>query len=89
MKQVAVRSNSNRVIPVKPLYSGRTHTVLGKCKPGVRHMEVQFFFADQSENANYADDNTPYACAGSIEEVIKKLETDGNLLMTWFYENGQ
>ena len=47
-----------------------------------------FFFADQSEIANYADDNTPYACAGSIEEVIKKLETDANLLMTWFYENG-
>ena len=40
-----------------------------------------FFFADQSEIANYADDNTPYACAGSIEEVIKKLETDANLLL--------
>ena len=36
---------------------------------------------------NYADDNTPYACASDISIIVSKLESGTNTLCKWFKEN--
>ena len=35
-----------------------------------------FYFMDQSERANYADDNTPHAVDDDIDIVLQKLKSD-------------
>ena len=47
-----------------------------------------FFFAKKSKITNFADDNTPFTCGKSTEEVIQNLLNDANLLMKWFDDNG-
>ena len=37
--------------------------------------------------ASYADDNTPYVSADTIDEVIKRLETASVKLFKWFTDN--
>ena len=43
-----------------------------------------FFFVKYSKITNFADDNTPYICGKSTEEVIQNLLNDANLLIKWF-----
>ena len=38
--------------------------------------------------ANYADDNSPFACGKSIPSVISQLETDASTLLKWIGNNG-
>ena len=38
--------------------------------------------------ANYADDNSPFACAKTIPAVISQLENDSLLLLNWMRNNG-
>ena len=40
-----------------------------------------FFFTEGSDIANYADDNSPYACNKDMESVIIKLEEDSETLL--------
>ena len=47
-----------------------------------------FFFVKYSKITNFADDNTPYICGKSTEEVIQNLLNDANLLMKWFDDTG-
>ena len=37
--------------------------------------------------ASYATNNTPYVSAGTINEVIKRLETASVKLLKWFPDN--
>ena len=37
--------------------------------------------------ASYADDDTPYVSADTIDEVIRKLETASVKLFKWFADN--
>ena len=37
--------------------------------------------------AGYADDNTPYVSADTIDEVIKRLETASVIFFKWFADN--
>ena len=46
-----------------------------------------FLFASKSNIANYADDNSPYACKKDINSVIAQLEEDSNLLLKWCSNN--
>ena len=46
-----------------------------------------FLFAPKSTIANYADDNSPYACKNNIDLVINQLEEDSNLLLQWCSNN--
>ena len=41
----------------------------------------------ETEFSSYADDNTPYRTANTIEEVIKLLERGSGMLFKWFSEN--
>ena len=38
--------------------------------------------------ANYADDNSPFACGKNIPSVISQLETDASALLKWISNNG-
>ena len=46
-----------------------------------------FFELSQTDFASYADDNTPYAEADNIDEVITILENDSIQLFKWFSDN--
>ena len=46
-----------------------------------------FFFLDENNLANYADDNTPYKIGKCLECVLKSLEDDALILAKWFSEN--
>ena len=41
----------------------------------------------ETDFSSYADDNTPYRTADTIEEVTKLLERDNTILFKWFSEN--
>ena len=38
--------------------------------------------------ANYADDNSPFACGDNIPSVISQLENDSVILLDWIRSNG-
>ena len=46
-----------------------------------------FLFTDNSDVANYADDNSPYACKADIHSVIAQLEKDSRTLLEWIGNN--
>ena len=41
----------------------------------------------EKDVSSYADDNTPYRTAGTIEGVIKLLKRDSTMLFKWFSDN--
>ena len=43
-----------------------------------------FFIMNETDFASYADDNTPYRTASTLDEVIKSLEHDSMMLFQWF-----
>ena len=46
-----------------------------------------FFFTEETEITNYADDNTPFACKTTVDLVIGRLEKDLGNLLQWFKLN--
>ena len=46
-----------------------------------------FLFIDDSEIANYADDNTPYTIGNDKNEVLEKLKISATKVFQWFSEN--
>ena len=46
-----------------------------------------FFIMKGTDFSSYADDNTPYRTADTIEEIIKLLERDSMMLFKWFSDN--
>ena len=47
-----------------------------------------FLFTEDSDIANYADDNSPYACKMDIKSVISQIEEDSTTLLNWVKNNG-
>ena len=47
-----------------------------------------FMVCENSNIANYADDNSPYACERDTASVILQLENDTNSLLQWVANNG-
>ena len=45
-------------------------------------------FCENSDIANYADDNSPFSCNKNIESVISLLVNDSKILLEWFDLNG-
>ena len=43
-----------------------------------------FFIMKETDFSSYADDNTPYRTADTIEEELKLLELDSTMLFKWF-----
>ena len=46
-----------------------------------------FYFSENVDMANFADDNTPFEFSGTLEDVIDKLEIDSISLIQWFENN--
>ena len=46
-----------------------------------------FYFVDEDNITNYADDTTPYSIAANVETVISNLEIDSSVLLRWFEDN--
>ena len=46
-----------------------------------------FLFCNETNIANYADDNSPFSCCKDIESVINQLQNDSKTLLTWFDNN--
>ena len=46
-----------------------------------------FLFTGNSEIANYADDNSPYAGKKDMKEVTSQLEEDSKTLLNWVSNN--
>ena len=46
-----------------------------------------FFFIESSSIHNFADDNTHFAWANTISDLINKLEADSNIAIEWFKMN--
>ena len=42
---------------------------------------------NETDFASYADDNTSYRTANTIDEVIESLEHDSMMLFQWFSDN--
>ena len=47
-----------------------------------------FFWIENAELHNFADDNTISAFADSIKDLVKKLECESNTAIEWFTANG-
>ena len=46
-----------------------------------------FFFFDNTEASNYADDTDLYACDMSLESLLYRLEHDAHIAIEWFESN--
>ena len=46
-----------------------------------------FYFSENVDMANFADDNTPFEFSSTLEDVIDKLEIDSISLIQWFENN--
>ena len=46
-----------------------------------------FYFTENSNLCNYADDNTQYVCGKDFNQVIRTLRKDFLILEKWFYDN--
>ena len=46
-----------------------------------------FFIMNETDFASYADDNTPYRTANTLDEVIQSLERDSMMLLQWLFDN--
>ena len=47
-----------------------------------------FLMGLNSENCNFADDNTIYSCGLDLHEIVTNLESDLRRLLKWFTNNG-
>ena len=46
-----------------------------------------FYFIDENDLTNYADDNTPYETGKCLECVLTNLQNDALILLKWFEDN--
>ena len=45
------------------------------------------YTTEKTDICNFADDNTIYACAKTLQEIINNLEHDLSKILTWFSQN--
>ena len=46
-----------------------------------------FYFLEDFDIANYADDSTPYCACKSVEFVVNNLEQSSSILFEWLNNN--
>ena len=46
-----------------------------------------FWFIEETEPSNFADDTTIYACDVELKEVLRRLEHDALIVIEWFQSN--
>ena len=45
------------------------------------------WFVEKTDICNFADDNTIYSCAKSVNDVIENLQSDLKIALKWFKDN--
>ena len=45
------------------------------------------WFVEKTDIYNFADDNTIYSCAKSLNDVIRNLQSDMKVALKWFKDN--
>ena len=45
------------------------------------------WFVEKTDICNFADDNTIYSCAKSVNDVIENLQSDLKIALKWFKNN--
>ena len=45
------------------------------------------WFVEKTDLCNFADDNTIYSCAKSVNDVIENLQSDLKIVLKWFKDN--
>ena len=61
-------------------------SILGPLKFNINLNDL-FFFIEEENLTNFADDNTPYETGKCLECVLKLLENDAKQLLEWFENN--
>ena len=45
------------------------------------------WFVEKTDICNFADDNTIYTCAKSVNDIIENLQSDLKIVLKWFKDN--
>ena len=81
-----VRINSTYSSWWEILFGVTQGSILGPLSFNIYLLDL-FMFCENSDIANYANDNSPFGCDKNIESVILQLENDPRLLFEWFPNN--
>ena len=81
-----VRVNANYSAWSEIIYGVPQGSIIGPVLFNI-YLSDLFLFITDTDIANYADDNSPYACKNDIDSVIFKLENDSRILIEWVSNN--
>ena len=81
-------TNRRQRVIINSNYSTRSEIITGVPQGSILgplvfnfYLSDYFLFIEESDVANYADDNSAYACKEDINTVIKQLEKDSRILL--------